>query len=999
MQYSLFLLPLFFSSAILLALAIHELILRRTPASVPFSFVMILCSLWALFYALELGSIDLPTKILSMKLRLLCNALLPVGMLVFGFQYSGRADWLKPERISLFLIEPFLAVVLAFANSGALFRYNYHVDLLHATPALLYSNGVLYPIHLLYLYGLSVAAIFLIAGSARGRQPLFKRQVAAAIAAIALPVISDVLFQLGIISWRSVNPTPMVLTASGILAAFALFRYRLHDVIPIAAINVMQTLEDLMLVLDGKGRLIDFNARAQKAIGFDPRTTVGQSVDRLPAPWASALSRFIASSSARDRLDVPGPGGERTYDLAVSPIRDYLGRSQGSLFLLHDVTERRLAEDEVALSRERLQLAFDSASDGLWDWEVSTGRTYWSTRYYTMLGYKPGEIESSFQSWKSLVHPEDLERTLAGIESLLSGREDANSLEFRMRSRDGGWRWVLSRGKVVKRTAAGAAERIVGTHVDITGRRIMEDRLRDSEEKFRSFVEQTAEAIILIDEEGGIIEFNPAAERLAALERDKALGMRIWDLMGLYLSGEKRTESHIQALKERYQSALQAGKADFLNQTLEAVLQMPNGTIKHIQQYLFPIRTLSGWRIGSVSRDITEAKKAEEALARSREQLQQAQKMEAVGRLAGGIAHDFNNILTVISGYCDLVFDRLPEDSPLREDMREIIKASARASSLTSQLLAFSRKQVLQPRVISVNEMVSNMGNMLRRVIGEDIELATFLDPEAGNFRADPGQIEQVIMNLAVNSRDAMPRGGKLTIETSNRLLDQSYTREHPEVKPGEYVRLTVSDTGHGMDADTMSRIFEPFFTTKEKGKGTGLGLPMAYGIIKQSEGYISCYSEPGKGTIFVLYFPRTSVEPGSELASEHANSEVAGNETILLVEDEDAVLGFTTTVLRKNGYTVVEAASGPEALAEISDRACGVSLLITDVVMPRMSGRELVRKVQELCRQLKVLYISGYAENAIVHHGILDEGIDFIQKPFSSRKLLEKVREILDRS
>jgi CheY-like chemotaxis protein len=379
------------------------------------------------------------------------------------------------------------------------------------------------------------------------------------------------------------------------------------------------------------------------------------------------------------------------------------------------------------------------------------------------------------------------------------------------------------------------------------------------------------------------------------------------------------------------------------------------------------------------------------------ERLQQAQKMEAVGRLAGGIAHDFNNILTVITGFCDLALETPAGSDSLHMNLLEINRAAKRAVTLTAQLLAFSRKQILQPRILSPNELVENMTNMLHRLLGEDVDLRTLLGGDVWKVKVDQGKMEQVIMNLAINARDAMPEGGSLLLETHNALLDESYVREHPEVKPGEYVLISVSDTGHGIEAGMLERIFEPFFTTKEQGKGTGLGLSMVYGIVKQSDGHIACYSTVGQGTTFKVYLPRTEVDEESPTAVEFQKSEVSAHETILVVEDDDAVRHFTETILKKSGYNVWSARSGVDAVDYSSKSTEPIDVLITDVVMPGMNGREVARRVLVHHPQIRVLFTSGYTTNAIVHHGLLEEGLEFLQKPFSKKELLIRVRALLE--
>src|ERR1019366_3646341 len=377
-------------------------------------------------------------------------------------------------------------------------------------------------------------------------------------------------------------------------------------------------------------------------------------------------------------------------------------------------------------------------------------------------------------------------------------------------------------------------------------------------------------------------------------------------------------------------------------------------------------------------------------------QLRLAQKMEVIGRLAGGVAHDFNNLLTAILGYAELMESQL-EDEGLKSELREIRLAGERAAALTRQLLAFSRKQVLQPRILDLNAVVSEMEKLLRRLIGEDVELTTRLDPALESVKADPGQLEQVLMNLAVNARDAMPEGGTLTIETANSKLDAGFTTAHPGARSGEYAILTVADTGIGMSDEVRSHAFEPFFTTKEHGKGTGLGLATAYGIVKQSDGYITVDSEPGRGTTFRLYFPRAAGAAAASGRGERSALSPRGTETILLVEDESGVRRLSRTILEAQGYIVLEAASGDEALEVVRSHAGEIHLVATDVIMPGMSGRVLWDRLRVLLPDPRVLFMSGYTDDAIARHGVLEPGIAFLQKPFTPFSLAQKVREVLD--
>jgi PAS domain S-box-containing protein len=395
--------------------------------------------------------------------------------------------------------------------------------------------------------------------------------------------------------------------------------------------------------------------------------------------------------------------------------------------------------------------------------------------------------------------------------------------------------------------------------------------------------------------------------------------------------------------------------------------------------------------------DITELKRAEEEKAVLQEQLRQSQKVEAIGRLAGGIAHDFNNLLTVIKGYSELSRIGLKEGDTLRGNIDEIQKAAECAASLTRQLLAFSRRQVMEMKVLDLNTLLRDLEKMLRRVIGENIEMVIQLIGDLGRVRADVGQIEQVIMNLVVNAKDAMPSGGKLTIETANVELDESYARSHVDVKPGPYVMFSVSDTGAGMTPEVRERIFEPFFTTKETGKGTGLGMSTVYGIVKQSKGHIWVYSVQGKGTAFKIYLPRVD-EPLEEISKEVLKKELPrGNETILIVEDEEEVRKLAGKILERQGYRILETFNGDDALVACERSRSPIHLMLADVVMPGMSGSELAKLLKPLYPQIKILYMSGYTDDAIARHGVLEKGVDYIQKPFTMEGLARKVREVLD--
>ena len=513
--------------------------------------------------------------------------------------------------------------------------------------------------------------------------------------------------------------------------------------------------------------------------------------------------------------------------------------------------------------------------------------------------------------------------------------------------------------------------------------------LTASEERFSAVAETAADAIISADHHGNIVYFNPAAERIFGYAARDILGRPLTLLMA-----ERFREAHRQGMAR----LLATEEARVIGGTAEFVGLKKEGTE-------FPLElSLASWKVSGdtfftgIIRDITARKQAEKALADREAQLRQAQKMESVGRLAGGVAHDFNNLLTVIIGTSELVLKELPADAPIRKSLDEVIKAGHRAESLTRQLLAFSRKQLMTPIVLNLNAVATNMESMLRRLIGEDIQLTLALHPAIHLVKADPGQIEQVVMNLAVNARDAMPNGGKLLIETSNVDLDRSSADPHRDVEPGPYALLAVSDTGHGMDATTIAHLFEPFFTTKEVGKGTGLGLATVYGIVKQTGGYVYAYSEPGLGACFKIYLPQAAEALRAGRMPVPSTVPLSGGkETILLVEDEEQVRTIARVVLERQGYTVLEAENGTAALAMCERDTTRIDLILTDVIMPGMNGRALTDRLVTDERTPKVLYMSGYTDEAIVHHGVLDPNTAFLSKPFTTDGLVRKVRDVLD--
>jgi PAS domain S-box-containing protein len=617
--------------------------------------------------------------------------------------------------------------------------------------------------------------------------------------------------------------------------------------------------------------------------------------------------------------------------------------------------------------------AMDSSADGMAIVDTDGHYLYVNSEYARMAGKSSPDLMMG-KHWSEAANPADTRRWEKEIREGLA-RSGKWFGEMVMHTQDG-------RSLPVEMAVTALAEGgVVCVNRDLTERVRAERAREEAESKFRMIVEQVA-AISYIAELGvdGVWHYvSPQIESILGYSQEE------------WITNSKEWIQYV--VPEDHQIVREAEEACIKGQAFQAEYRMTrkDGRVVWVSDSAVVVRGSEAHPVmEGIIVDITERKQLEG-------QLQQSRRMEAVGRLAGGIAHDFNNLLTIIKGYTELALQRGDAGPRVRTDIERIEDASERAAALVRQLLAFSRKQVLQPKNLDLSEIVLSLDKLLRRLIGEDIAMKTVVGKNLGTIKADPAQVEQVLMNLVVNARDAMPGGGKLMIETSNVELDKVYASEHVSVKPGRYVMLAVSDTGVGMNAETVAHIFEPFFTTKGGTKGTGLGLATAYGIVKQSGGYIWVYSEPGEGSSFKVYFPRVeeAAEKSASVAEELGASR--GTETILLVEDDEAVRELTEVILETQGYKVI-CADGPIRAEEISaKRSREIDLVLTDVIMPEMSGRELVRKLSEVNPKLKVLYMSGYTDNVIAQGGVLEAGLAFLQKPFTPRALARKVREVLD--
>ena len=729
----------------------------------------------------------------------------------------------------------------------------------------------------------------------------------------------------------------------------------------------------------------------RRLTGWDPEDLIGNATlpfVRLIHPDDRARVRAaVAEAVAADRPFaveyrlVTRAGHERWVEEHGVPVRlpGAPARLEG---LISDVTERKRAEAALRRSGDYFRALIETAAE-----IVAVGNADGSLRYASpaverVTGYTPREWAR--MSVFDLLHPDDAGAVRERFGRLLAAPSAAASMELRLRHREGAWQVVeVSARNLLHDPSVGG---IVYNARDVTARREGEEALRSRERHFRSLIEMGQDVITVLEGDGDVRFASPSVERVLGYGQD--------ELTGAYLFEYVHPDDVPSAL-EVFDRAIHAPGEPQWTEFRVRHRQGPWRTLETIATSLLHDPAVLGIVVNA--RDVTERKQAEEALRLSQQQFLQAQKMEAVGRLAGGVAHDFNNLLTAIRGNAELLLLDIPADDTRREDVEEIRRAAERAAALTRQLLAFSRRQVLQPRVLDLNAVVREMERMLRRLIGEDVELVTRLEATHGEVRADPGQLEQVLLNLAVNARDAMPGGGTLTVDTRAAELEEELKRNYPYVIPGRYVMLSVSDTGHGMDRETRERAFEPFFTTKPAGRGTGLGLSTVYGIVKQSGGFIWIDSEAGRGTTVRIYLPPVD-EPARQAAPPAPEAvPTGGAETVLLAEDEETVRRLARRVLERGGYTVLEASDGEEALRVAESYRGPIHLLVTDVVMPRLGGRDLAARLLARRPGLRVLYVSGYTEEAVQRHGVLDPGTGFVEKPFTADLLAERVRRALD--
>jgi len=734
---------------------------------------------------------------------------------------------------------------------------------------------------------------------------------------------------------------------------------------------VFDGVDDGILLVDGEGYFLDANPAACLLLGVPKSEVLGRRTEDFAAPGYDTeleRGRIVAEGHRRGVVRIVLPDGANR-ELEYRATRDILPGLH--LSMIRDVTELNRARNDLVASEQKYRRIVDTAREGIWVIDEQARTTFANRALEEMLGCAPGAMLG--RSVFDFVDPEEHARTTAGLERRRRGlaeRQDQKYLH-----QDGSAVWVLMEASPLTDDEghfAGALAMVT----DVTDRRRAEDALRVSEARYRLLFDNSPLPIWLTDVESlRFLAVNRAALQLFGYSQSEFLALEVADLLS---SGE--------AAKLRLD--LGAAHGEPRHATRKPVKK--NGVVVDVattaQTFEIEGRTVAL----VIGQDMTERNRLEAQLAQSR-------KMEAIGVLAGGVAHDFNNLLSIMITYTTFALDALKEGDPLRADIEQVASAGERAVALTRQLLAFSRQQILEPAIVDLNATVASLEPMLRRLVGENIDISIVSEQSLGRVSADPGQLEQVIMNLVVNARDAMPMGGELAIATANVSVTEGGPTPGVGVKPGQYVVLSIADTGTGIDTATRERIFEPFFTTKEPGKGTGLGLSTVLGIVQQSGGQMDVKSELGKGTRFEVYLPSVD-RPASPIAAAPSGlGLVGGHETVLVVEDDSQVRNLTRAILRRNGYEVLVASNGGEAFLISEQHSAPIHLLLTDVVMPRMNGRQLAERLSIARPEMKVLFMTGYTDDAVVRQGVFDADMALLQKPITPEALARRVRAVLD--
>ena len=735
---------------------------------------------------------------------------------------------------------------------------------------------------------------------------------------------------------------------------------------------------DLRYLAASRRWLADYGLEGREIFGCSHYDIFPEIGDDLKQVYRRGLAGEVVRGD--DHRFIRADGSIQYVRWEMHPWQDSRGAVGGIVIFTEDITERKQAEEQLRDTEIRRNMALEAARMGTWELDLATNHSNWSAEQEKLFGFEPGTFPGTVESFADRIHPDDYANMKRTAAAALKTRQPFQ-FESRVTWPDGSLHWLATRAQYFF-DSSGTPVRMTGVAYEITERKQAEEALQESEIRFRTLVDGAPEGIF-VQADDRFQYVNPAMARLLGAGRPE-------DLVGRDILTLIAPEFHA-AVRDRIQGQLETGTAAA---PMEQEYLRLDGARVPVETTAMPVRFGNRDAHLVFVRDISERKRIELEKQNLQAQLAQVQKMDSIGRLAGGVAHDFNNMLGVILGHADLALEKLTPDRPCYSSLQEIRKAAMRSGDLTRQLLAFARKQTVAPRVLDLNETIEGMLKMLRRLIGENIELNWHPGHAPATIKMDPSQIDQVLANLCVNARDAINDTGRITIKTEPAAFDADFCATHPGYLPGDYVMLAVSDNGCGMDSETLLRLFEPFFTTKEVGKGTGLGLATVYGIVKQNNGFIHVYSEPGQGSTFKIHLPRHA--PAEAAVPATPAPPARGTETILLVEDELALLTMTRLMLEQFGYRVLPAATPTEALRLAAQNAGQIQLLMTDVVMPEMNGRELAKVLLADNPGLKRLFMSGYTTDVIAHQGVLDPDVHFLPKPFTPAELAAKIREAL---
>ena len=762
--------------------------------------------------------------------------------------------------------------------------------------------------------------------------------------------------------------------------------------------GILENMDDAYYEVDLKGNYAFFNEAMVLKTGYSREELTGMNYKQVLTPETQKQVKQVFSDVYKTGKPVRifeydlirKDGAKRNFEAWASPIFDKDNRITGFKGMANDVTNRKQAEDELKESRERLKrseeryrVILDNMEEAYYEVDLHGNHTFYNESTLRNLGYTREEMLG--MNYRQYVDEENAQKIYEAYHRVFLTGETIKGMDWVLRKKSGE-KMPVEGSVSLMRDSQGNPIGFRGVVRDITKRKEAEKELRESEEKYRLLAEKAMMGIFWINDSFQFIYANDHLCKILGRSRSEVVGKNFRDVL---------SDNSLELVSERY---VRRQRGEEVPDRYEIEVVRPDGEVRRIEMMVAIMLDKSG-RMNSIGQtiDITERKQAEEERERLQQQLTQAQKMESIGRLAGGVAHDFNNMLGVIMGHAEIAMMNADPSQPFYKDLQEILKAAGRSANLTRQLLAFARKQTVTPKLLVLNEVVEGMLKMLQRLIGEDIELAWLPDSTQAMVKVDPGQIDQILANLCVNARDAIGSVGRIIIETGIAVFDEHFCGSHMGFSPGDYVMIVVRDNGCGMDRETLENLFEPFFTTKDVGQGTGLGLATVYGIVKQNGGFIHVDSEPGQGSAFCVYLPRHVGKTEPLRKDDQGKSATRGNETILLVEDEPEMLEMTTLILEQLGYIVLKACTPSEAIHTAENHPGDIHLLMTDVVMPEMNGRDLAKKILSLYPGIKRLFMSGYTADVIVHQGVLDEGVHFISKPFSVKGLSEKVRETLD--